>query len=224
MAGFLARWFAGVTNAGRQGVQITEGRRKDSRDGNCWNRRAMGAVVAPALVFAPEAGVLLRRGGRPQRSRGNAPGAHRHRGLADIVTHPCSPFLSQHNPAPRLGGKARCTAGLSEAANFDTRAARFRAVQGVKGQFRARSIRPGGWGGIFKSSLPGDPEGHVAIVTDNDEGNLLFFEKNRTRDNRASWWTQTPPPPYYAEPFLGRTRPLEVSHHEGRQSECAEYV
>ncbi|MBK5571157.1 DUF6531 domain-containing protein, partial [Ensifer sp. SSB1] len=173
---------AGGINAVRQGIQMSEDPRKRA-EGFSWSElgisMGLGAVIAPALVFAPELAVPLAAygvaGGIEQYSEGNYA-----TGTFDIVTS-LLPFASKNVRGATFGkgtyyGQAR---GLGPADSFGVRANRFTVIgENLDNFWPAPTGKEIGVG--FAKSI-GGPDGHVAIILEKDGGGFWFTEKNGMR-------------------------------------------
>jgi RHS repeat-associated protein len=115
-------------NAARQGIQIAEGSRQEFSWGELGLSAGLGAVLAPALVVAPELAVPLAAwgvaGGIEEAANGNYATA-----TFDIVTS-LAPFglkgprTATFGPGSRFGQMR----GLGETASWQTRAGRFNEI------------------------------------------------------------------------------------------------
>lgn len=139
----------------------------------------LGAVIAPALVFAPELAVPLAAygvaGGIEQYSEGNYA-----TGTFDILTS-LLPFASKNVRGATFGkgtyyGQAR---GLGPVDSFGVRANRFTVIgENLDNFWPAPTGKEIGVG--FAKSI-GGPDGHVAIILEKDGGGFWFTEKNGMR-------------------------------------------
>ncbi|MGF1481958.1 MAG: RHS repeat-associated core domain-containing protein [Cyanophyceae cyanobacterium] len=205
---------AGGLNAARQWIQIAEGSREEFSWGEFGLSTGIGAVAAPLLVVAPELAVPLAAygvvGGIDEISEGNYA-----TGTFDIATS-LAPFGFKNVRASTAGrgsliGQAR---GLGRSIPLQTRLGRFNIVgknlRHFVPAFRGRRIGVG-----FSRSEPGAPEGHAAVVVENELGNPSFFEKNAQRlpdrSLAADFNTLEGVPEYYLPERLGQTRPFEYS-------------
>jgi RHS repeat-associated protein len=204
---------AGGVNAARQGVQIAEGSRRDGLSGwELLESTIMGAIIAPAVVFAPELGIGLAaagvHGGIEEMRQG-----HYMTGTFDIVTS-LIPILTKGGRSTTLG-RGTVFRGIDQAASRSTRAGRFQLIGAAAGNvLPAASGRDVGvgWAPMVR---PGQThEGHVAVVIEGPTGKPTFFEKNARRigslllaDFRV---LDELPAEYYPDPRAGR-RPFEYS-------------
>lgn len=173
---------AGGINAVRQGIQMSEDPRKRA-EGFSWSElgisMGLGAVIAPALVFAPELAIPLAGygviGGLDQISQGNYA-----TGGFDIATS-LLPFGSK---TVRTGSVGRGTVigqvrGLGPADSLAARAGRFDLIQNNLNNFwPAPTGKKIGVG--FAKAVDG-PEGHVAVILEDANGGFWFAEKNAMR-------------------------------------------
>jgi len=170
---------AGGINAGRQGVQILEGSKPQGFSGwELLESMLMGAVIAPGLVFAPEAGVALAlvgvHSGLDQIKQG-----HIATGMFDIITA-LLPLASKGGRTATFG-EGSLFSGLSKGASIETRGARFTAVENGMGNLAPDPFgREIGLGLVRPRTQSG--MGHAAVVVENSEGKLAFFEKNAQPD------------------------------------------
>ena len=171
---------AGGINAGRQGVQIIEGSKPTGFSGwELLESMLIGAVIAPALVFAPEAAVPLALAGVASGINEMKQG-HIATGMFDIITA-LLPLTSKGGRASMFS-EGSLFSGLSKGASIDTRVARFGAVEKGMG-----NLAPDPFGrdiglGLVRPRTPGGM-GHAAVVVEDTEGKLAFFEKNAQRDD-----------------------------------------
>jgi RHS repeat-associated protein len=186
---------AGGINAGRQGVQILEGSKPKGFSGwELLEAILIGSVIAPALVFAPEAAVPLALAGVASGVNELKQG-HIATGMYDIITA-LLPFVSKGGRASTFG-EGSLFSGLSKGASYDTRVTRFSAVEKGIG-----NMAPDPFGRDIGLGLvrPRTPEGmgHAAVVVENAEGKLAFFEKNAQPDEHdflVSDFNSEPAPP-----------------------------
>lgn len=169
---------AGGINAVRQGIQMSEDPRKRAEGfsfGELFISMGLGAVIAPALVFAPELAIPLAgygvAGGIEQMTEGNYA-----TGTFDIVTS-LLPFASKtvRNTSVGRGTYYGQWRGLGPADNFAARAGRFTSIEN-----NLDNYWPSPFGkkiGVGFSKSVGGPDGHVAVVFENDSG-FWFGEKN----------------------------------------------
>ena len=201
---------AGGINAGRQGVQVIEGSKPQGFSGwELLESMLMGAVVAPALVFAPEAAVPLALAGVASGVSELKQG-HIATGMYDIITA-LLPLASKGGRASTFG-EGSLFSGLSKGASIETRGARFTAVENGMG-----NLIPDPFGrdiglGLVRPTTP-KGMGHAAVVVEDSEGKVAFFEKNAQRGEDGQLYsdfnTADKPPPYYVtnavRPFEYRT-------------------
>jgi RHS repeat-associated protein len=170
---------AGGINAVRQGIQMSEDPRKRA-EGFSWSElgisMGLGAVIAPALVFAPELAIPLAAygvaGGIEQYSEGNYA-----TGTFDIVTS-VLPFASKtvRNTSTGRGTYIGQWRGLGPADSFSTRTGRFTVIENnLENYWPSPTGKEIGVG--FSKSVSG-PDGHVAVIFENEGGGFWFGEKN----------------------------------------------
>ena len=171
---------AGGINAGRQGVQIIEGSKPQGFSGwELLEATLMGAVLAPALVFAPEAAVPLALAGVASGINEMKQG-HIATGMFDIITA-LLPFVSKGGRAPTFG-EGSLFSGLSKGASIDTRVARFGAVEKGMG-----NMAPDPFGRDISMGLVRPRSGQRGWGTRpwswrTPKAKLAFFEKNAQPD------------------------------------------
>ncbi len=170
---------AGGINAVRQGIQMSEDPRKRAA-GFSWSElgisMGLGAVIAPALVFAPELAIPLAglgvANGIDQYGEGNYA-----TGTFDIVTS-LAPFGSKtvRSAAFGKGSYVGQVGGLGPGETFSTRAGRFTLIEN-----NLRNFAPSPAGkeiGLGFAKMQDGPDGHVAVVFEKEGGGFWFAEKN----------------------------------------------
>jgi RHS repeat-associated protein len=178
---------SGGLNATRQGIQMSEDPRK-ARGGFSWGElgtsMGVGAVMAPALVFAPELAIPLAAygvaGGVEQWQQGN-----RLTGTFDIVTS-LAPFgfKGVRNATFGRGTVYGQWRGLGPAATASVRGGRFTLVQN-----NLKNFAPSPFGKRIGLGLaqdaPGSETGHVAVIVEREGGGFWFGEKNARATGRV---------------------------------------
>lgn len=194
---------SGGINAARQGIAIAEGSQEGWEWGQFGKSVGFGAIAAPVLVVAPElaiplVGLGLASGASAIANSNYATAAF------DIVTS-LAPFKfngprnATFGPGTRIGQMR----GLGESASWANRFNRFNLIEKAFINF----IPPifGRRVGLGFSKFNGGPEGHVAVIIENEGKGTWFVEKNN-----GSFREAPSPLDYYMKPRPDRPgRPFE---------------